>query len=114
MYDRFNIGEATLEITAVISSEPDRLSAGPTLGPRCVLQGDRSCSGREPCAAHDLWSEVGERYTSFLEKTTSFPENINIEVTQTYTSPADAPAGGAGRGGRGAAGNFARPTPRGQ
>ena len=40
---------------------------------------------------------------SFLEKTTSFPENINIEVTQTYTSPADAPAGGAGRGGRGAA-----------
>ena len=32
---------------------------------------------------------------SFLEKTTSFPENINIEVTQTYTSPADAaPAGG--------------------
>nr|MDQ3069459.1 DUF5117 domain-containing protein [Acidobacteriota bacterium] len=27
---------------------------------------------------------------SFLEKTTSFPENINIEVTQTYTSPADA------------------------
>ncbi|HUF23033.1 MAG TPA: zinc-dependent metalloprotease [Vicinamibacterales bacterium] len=40
---------------------------------------------------------------SFLEKTTSFPENINIEVTQTYTSPADAPAGGGGRGGRGAA-----------
>jgi len=40
---------------------------------------------------------------SFLEKTTSFPENINIEVTQTYTSPIDAPAGGAGRGGRGAA-----------
>jgi Rrf2 family iron-sulfur cluster assembly transcriptional regulator len=47
-----------------------RLFEGPTLGPRCVLQGDRSCSGREPCAAHDLWSEVGERYTNFLEKTT--------------------------------------------
>ena len=41
---------------------------------------------------------------SFLEKTTSFPENINIEVTQTYTSPADAtPAGGGRAGGRGAA-----------
>ncbi len=39
---------------------------------------------------------------SFLEKTTSFPENINIEVTQTYTSPADAaPAGGGRAGGRG-------------
>ena len=38
---------------------------------------------------------------SFLEKTTSFPENINVEVTQTYTTPADAtPAGGRG-GGRG-------------
>jgi len=40
---------------------------------------------------------------SFLEKTTSFPENINVEVTQTYTSPADAaPAGGGRAGGRGA------------
>ncbi|MEX2273039.1 MAG: zinc-dependent metalloprotease [Vicinamibacterales bacterium] len=39
---------------------------------------------------------------SFLEKTTSFPENINIEVTQTYTSPVDAPAPAGGRGGRGA------------
>jgi len=41
---------------------------------------------------------------SFLEKTTSFPENINVEVTQTYTTPADAaPAGGGRAGGRGAA-----------
>jgi hypothetical protein len=39
---------------------------------------------------------------SFLEKVTSFPENINVEVTQTYTSPADAAAAGGGRGGRGA------------
>ncbi|MEO7522400.1 MAG: zinc-dependent metalloprotease, partial [Gemmatimonas sp.] len=36
---------------------------------------------------------------SFLEKTTSFPENINIEVTQTYTSPADAAPAGGGRAG---------------
>ena len=40
---------------------------------------------------------------SFLEKTTSFPENVNIEVTQTYTSPADAAPAGGRAGGRGAA-----------
>jgi putative ABC transport system permease protein len=33
---RFNLGEASLEVTAVIVSEPDRLSAGPTLGPRVM------------------------------------------------------------------------------
>lgn len=35
--DRINIGEANLEIAAVILSEPDRLSAGPTLGPRVMI-----------------------------------------------------------------------------
>jgi putative ABC transport system permease protein len=35
--DRFNLGEATLEVAAVIASEPDRLAAGPTLGPRVML-----------------------------------------------------------------------------
>jgi hypothetical protein len=44
---------------------------------------------------------------SFLEKTVSFPENINVEVTQTYTTPADAPAAGGGRGG----GRGGPPTP---
>jgi putative ABC transport system permease protein len=34
---RFNLGETTLEITAVIVSEPDRLSAGPALGPRVMV-----------------------------------------------------------------------------
>jgi putative ABC transport system permease protein len=34
---KFNLGETTLEITAVIVSEPDRLSAGPALGPRVMM-----------------------------------------------------------------------------
>ncbi len=38
--DRFNIGEATLEITGVMLSEPDRLSAGPSLGPRVMVSLD--------------------------------------------------------------------------
>jgi putative ABC transport system permease protein len=33
----FNLGETTVEITAVIISEPDRLSAGPALGPRVMV-----------------------------------------------------------------------------
>src|SRR5689334_10636034 len=34
---------------------------------------------------------------SFIEKTKSFPQNIEVEVSQTYTSPPDiAPAGGGG------------------
>jgi putative ABC transport system permease protein len=37
---RFNLGETTLEITAVIVSEPDRLSAGPSLGPRVMVSLD--------------------------------------------------------------------------
>jgi uncharacterized protein DUF4953/uncharacterized protein DUF5117/uncharacterized protein DUF5118 len=39
---------------------------------------------------------------SFLEKVTSFPENINVEVTQTFTGGADPAAAGGGGGGRGA------------
>ena len=38
---------------------------------------------------------------SFLEKTVAFPENINVEVTQTYTTPLEPPAGGGRGGGRG-------------
>ncbi len=40
---------------------------------------------------------------SFLEKAVSFPENINVEVTQTFTGGADPAAGGGGRGREGAA-----------
>jgi len=32
---------------------------------------------------------------SFVEKLSVFPENINVEATQTYTVPPDAPGGGA-------------------
>src|ERR1700754_176676 len=35
---------------------------------------------------------------SFIEKTKSFPTNIEIEVSQTYTSPPDANPGGGGGG----------------
>jgi putative ABC transport system permease protein len=37
---KFNVGETTLEVTAVIVSEPDRLSAGPALGPRVMVSLD--------------------------------------------------------------------------
>ena len=37
---RVNLGDASLEITAVILSEPDRLSAGPSLGPRVMMSLD--------------------------------------------------------------------------
>ncbi len=33
----FKVGEATLEISGVVVSEPDRLSAGPSLGPRVMV-----------------------------------------------------------------------------
>jgi putative ABC transport system permease protein len=34
--DRFQLGNATVDIAAVLLKEPDRLSAGPTLGPRVL------------------------------------------------------------------------------
>lgn len=37
---RITLGEATLQIAAVILSEPDRLSAGPSLGPRVMMSLD--------------------------------------------------------------------------
>jgi hypothetical protein len=40
---------------------------------------------------------------SFIEKAVSFPENINVEVVQTYTAPLDTT--GRGRGGPGMRGN---------
>jgi hypothetical protein len=46
---------------------------------------------------------------TFLEKVTSFPENINVEVTQTFTMPEPAAGGGGGRGG-GRAGGARGPT----
>ncbi|MCL6480110.1 MAG: zinc-dependent metalloprotease [Firmicutes bacterium] len=34
-----------------------------------------------------------DRSRSFIERAVSFPENINVEATHTYTSPIDPPAG---------------------
>ncbi|MCL6565019.1 MAG: zinc-dependent metalloprotease [Acidobacteriia bacterium] len=34
-----------------------------------------------------------DRSRSFIERAVSFPENINVEATHTYTSPIDQPAG---------------------
>ncbi len=34
--DRFNLGNTPVEIAAILTKEPDRLSAGPTLGPRVM------------------------------------------------------------------------------
>ncbi len=41
---------------------------------------------------------------SFIEKVVAYPENINVEVSQTYTAPTDTSGGGGGRGGRAARG----------
>jgi len=53
-------------------------------------------------------SAIGGRGTdatrSFLERAVSFPENINIEATLTFTSGAAGAAGGGGGGGRGPGG----------
>jgi len=41
---------------------------------------------------------------SFVDRAVSFPENIEVEATQTYNTPADVPAGAGGpAGGRGGA-----------
>jgi len=38
---------------------------------------------------------------TFIEKVVSFPENINVEVTQTFTAPVDTGGNAGGGGGRG-------------
>jgi len=58
------------------------------------LTGRRNISGRGFDAAR-----------SFIEKAVSFPENINVEVIQTYTAPIDAGGAGRGRGAPGMRGN---------
>jgi len=36
----------------------------------CFLYGDRPCSERAPCSAHEAWSRAGAAYAHFLEETT--------------------------------------------
>lgn len=47
---------------------------------------------------------------TFLEKAVSFPENVNVEVTQTFTMNTDTPAAGGGAPGRGRVGGARGPS----
>ena len=78
-------GDPVIEVSGLYASETPELSVRSRLGARGFAN-DRS----------------------FIEKVVAFPENINVEVSQTYTAPVD--AGGGGRGGapaRGMRGNSA-------
>lgn len=43
---------------------------GPCCSARCLLGGDRECSGDAPCALHWKWSRVRQTFALFLETTT--------------------------------------------
>jgi hypothetical protein len=73
-------GDPVIEVTSLFTSEVPELSVRGRIGAR----------GFDP-------------NRSFLEKVVSFPENINVEVHQTYTAPPDA----TGRGATGMRGNSA-------
>ncbi len=62
-------GDPVIEVTALFTSEVPELSVRGRIGAR----------GFDPSR-------------TFLEKVVSFPENINVEVHQTYTAPIDAGA----------------------
>jgi hypothetical protein len=72
-------GSPVIDVTQLFTTEIPELSARPNVGGR-GFDGTRS----------------------FIEKVVSFPQNINVEVTQTYTAPLD--TGGAAGGGRAAGG----------
>ena len=80
-------GDPVIEVTDLFVTEMSELSVRSRLGARGFAN-DRS----------------------FIEKVVAYPENINVEVSQTYTAPNDTSAGGGGRGGasaRGMRGNSA-------
>jgi hypothetical protein len=71
-------GDPVIDVTSLFSTEVPELSVRGRIGAR-GFDGART----------------------FIEKAVSFPENVNVEVSQTYTTPIDAgAAAGAGRGGR--------------
>ncbi len=70
-------GDPVIEVTDLFARETPELSVRARIGARGFAN-DRS----------------------FIEKVVAFPENINVEVTQTYTAPIDTGNGGRG-GGRG-------------
>jgi hypothetical protein len=74
-------GDPVIEITNLFVTEMSELSVRSRLGARGFAN-DRS----------------------FIEKVVAYPENINVEVSQTYTKPTEASGGGGGRGGRAARG----------
>jgi Rrf2 family protein len=43
---------------------------GAAARPGCFLSGSDACSDDDPCAAHDRWAAVRDRYVAFLESTT--------------------------------------------
>jgi DNA-binding IscR family transcriptional regulator len=49
--------------------------------PAVCLLGDRHCDGAHPCGAHLRWSEVLERTSALLERTT-LADLLNDEVAQ--------------------------------
>jgi hypothetical protein len=69
-------GDPVIDVTSLFTTEVPELSVRGRLGAR-GFDGART----------------------FLEKVVSFPENINVEVSQTYTTPVDAGAAAAGRAG---------------
>ncbi|MCS5701881.1 MAG: DUF5117 domain-containing protein, partial [Acidobacteria bacterium] len=74
-------GDPVIEVTNLFVTETSELSVRSRLGARGFAN-DRS----------------------FIEKVVAYPENINVEVSQTYTAPTDTSGGGGGRGGRAARG----------
>ena len=78
-------GDPVIDVTALFTSDVPEFSARGAVGGRGM-----------------------DATRTFLEKAVSFPENVNVEATVTYTTTpepgAAADAGGGGRGGRGARG----------
>lgn len=70
-------GDPVIDVTSLYTTEIAEFSA------RRAVSGARGFDGQR----------------SFIEKAVSFPQNINVEVTQTYTAPLDTAAGGARAGG---------------
>ena len=76
-------GDPVIDVTSLYTTEIAEFSA------RRAVSGARGFDGQR----------------SFIEKAVSFPQNINVEVTQTYTAPLDAAAGAGRAGAAGMSGN---------
>lgn len=45
------------------------LFEGPNIESRCLLEGMRICTDKNPCSAHEAWREVSRVYADFLKNT---------------------------------------------